>query len=372
MKFKVSSTALLNNIKHLQGVTAKSSTLPILDHLLIEVSKGTLLATANDLTLSATAAMVVESKDNGSIAIPAGRLVKILKALKGQHLTFVISKGFDVTITCDQGTYVIKGEDPKEYPKHKVIEKPSFLSFPASVLSKVIKQTLWAVGNDDLRPVMSGILFHISTDGIKFVSTDAHRLVVVSREDIKWTSEVSLIVPHDTADLLGKYLGSTSSNVLMAFNDMDVSFGFDNIHIVSRLIDGKYPKYEEVLPKNNPNKLTVDRHELLSVTRRLSIFANTVTHHIRLDMAKGGVFVRAENLDTGDRAKEELASSYKGEAQSIGFNIRFLSAALKCLPGGQVDINMSKPNKAAIITEVSPKDTEQKMLVLLMPVMLHD
>ncbi|HNE81955.1 MAG TPA: DNA polymerase III subunit beta, partial [Flavobacteriales bacterium] len=182
MKFIVSSSALLKQLQSLQGVLASSNTLPILDNFLFEIDGKQLTVTASDLETTITATMPVEAKDKGVVAIPARLLLDTLKAFPEQPLTFSVDgKHYGIEISSDQGTYKMTGHNGAEFPKSPVIEGGSSFSLPAGTLATAINKTIFATGNDDLRPVMSGIFFELAEDGIRFVATDAHKLVRYTR-----------------------------------------------------------------------------------------------------------------------------------------------------------------------------------------------
>lgn len=371
MKFTVSSLALLKHLHTLQGVASGSKTVPILDYFLFRVENGQLTVTASDLETTVTTTMPVEGKADGMLAIPARRLVKVLKVLPSQHLTLEADKGFRARIQCDQGNYVITGADPGQYPAPQVMEGAATFTIPASNLRKGIAKTLWAVGHDDLRPVMAGVFFELSEDATRFVATDAHRLVVHSCNSIRHSTAGSFIVPTKAAGVLLKYMALTSGDVTVSFNESKAAFAFDNVVVSCRVIDGKYPKYDAVIPKDPEHKLTVERIPFIGSVRRMEVFSNRITHQIRFVMSTGSVVMSAEDLDDESTATERLACGYEGEPLKIGFNSHFLLDVLKNLSGAQVVLQMGKPNQAVTIAETNDQG-EESTLSLVMPVLLND
>jgi DNA polymerase-3 subunit beta len=373
MKFIVSSTALLKQLQTLQGVLASSNTLPILDNFLFEIDSKQLTVTASDLETTITATMAVEAKDKGSVAIPARLLLDTLKAFPEQPLTFSVdAKHFGIEISSDQGKYKMTGFNGSEFPKSPVLESPTKFTLPAGTLATAINKTIFATGNDDLRPVMSGIFFELADDGIRFVATDAHKLVRYARTDIKSPKTASFIVPKKPLNLLKNSLAGTNSEVTVSFNENNASFTFDNIMLVCRLIDGKYPNYEAVIPKKNPNKLTIDRQSFLNSVRRVSIFSNKTTHQVRMSITGSQLAVSAEDLDFANEANEKLTCGYEGEDMTIGFNSRFLMEMLNNLTSEHVVMEMSAPNRAGILLPGEAGEHGEDVLMLVMPVMLNN
>lgn len=372
MKFIVPSTALLKQLQLLQGVLASSNTLPILDNFLFEIDGKQLTVTASDLETTITATMPVEAKDKGMVAIPARLLLDTLKAFPEQPLTFLVDgKHHGVEISSDQGKYKMTGFNGAEFPKSPVIEDATKLTLQAGTLATAINKSIFATGNDDLRPVMSGILFELTEDDVRFVATDAHKLVRYKRTDIKSPRATSFIVPKKPLNLLKNTLGGTNADVVVEFNENNAAFRFDNTVVVCRLIDGKYPNYEAVIPKVNPNKLSIDRATFLSSIRRVSIFANKTTHQVRLHINGSQLTVSAEDLDFANEANEKLTCAYDGEEITIGFNSRFLLDMLNNLDTEQVVLEMSAPNRAGILLPGEPGEHGEDILMLVMPVMLN-
>ena len=373
MKFIVSSTALLKQLQLLQGVLASSNTLPILDNFLFEIDGKQLTVTASDLETTITATMAVEAKDKGSVAIPARLLLDTLKAFSEQPLTFSIDgKHHGVEINSEQGKYKMTGFNGAEFPKSPVLEGAAALTLPAGTLAKAINKTIFATGNDDLRPVMSGIFFELTPEDVRFVATDAHKLVRYKRTDVQAPKSASFIVPKKPLNLLKNALASSNADLTVEFNENNAAFRFDNTVLVCRLIDGKYPNYEAVIPKSNPNKLTIDRGTFLSTVRRVSIFANKTTHQVRLHINGSQLAVSAEDLDFANEANEKLTCSYDGEEITIGFNSRFLMDMLSNIEAEHVILEMSAPNRAGILLPGEAGEAGEDILMLVMPVMLNN
>ena len=272
MKFIVSSSQLLKQLQVLGGVINSSNTLPILDNFLFELNQNELKISASDLETTMSTIIDVESESEGSAAISARLLLDTLKTFPNQPLTFKTEDNNTIEISSSYGKYDMAYFNGNEFPKAVSIESPSTTVIPGEVLATAISKTIFAAGNDDLRPVMSGVFFQFSTDSLTFVATDAHKLVKYSRTDVVANDTAEFIMPKKPLNLLKGILGGTESDVTIEYNDSNAKFTFDNVVLVCRLIDGKYPNYEAVIPKENPNKLTLDRNSFYNSVRRVSIF----------------------------------------------------------------------------------------------------
>lgn len=373
MKFIVSSTSLLKQLQAISGVLSSSNALPILDNFLFDIDKNQLKISASDLETTMSTVIAIESKDSGAIAVPAKLLLETLKTFADQPLTFnVDDQKFGIEIVSDYGKYKLTGHNGNEFPKLPSIEAASSLDLDASVVAAAITKTLFATGNDDLRPVMSGVFCQLGTDNITFVATDAHKLVRYRRTDAKAAAESSFIIPKKPLNLLKNTLASVSGNVKIEYNKTNAFFSFENTNLICRLIDGKYPNYEAVIPKENPNKLTVDRVSFLSSIKRVSIFSNKTTHQVRLKIAGSELSISAEDLDFANEASERLTCQYAGEDMEIGFNSKFLAEMLTNLNCENVNLEMSAPNRAGILLPAEKENAAEDVLMLVMPVMLNN
>jgi DNA polymerase-3 subunit beta len=371
MKFIVSSTYLLKQLQVLGGVINSSNTLPILDNFLFEINETKLTVSASDLETTMSAELKIESDDNGSVAIPARLLLDTLKTFPEQPLTFVIEENNTVEISSNHGKYALAYADSNEFPKSISLEDPSATKIAGHILATAINKTIFAAGNDDLRPVMSGVFFQFSTDGLTFVATDAHKLVKYARNDVKASQTAEFIMPKKPLNLLKGILAASEEEVTIEYNDSNAKFTFENTILICRLIDGKYPNYEAVIPKENPNKLNIQRTQFLSSVKRVSIFSNKTTHQIRLKIAGAELNISAEDIDYSNKAEERLTCDYQGDDLQIGFNSRFLTEMLNNLSSDDVQLEMSMPNRAGILTPIDGLDEGEHVMMLVMPVMLN-
>jgi len=372
MKFIVSSSYLLKQLQVLGSVINSSNTLPILDNFLFEIDKKALTVSASDLETTMSATLEIESTDKGSVAVPAKLVLDILRTFPEQPLTFTVEENSTIEISSNSGKYAIAYAPGIEFPDSVVLENPSSTLVPADVLATAINKTIFAAGNDDLRPVMSGVFFQFSSEGLIFVATDAHKLVKYARTDVKASQVADFIMPKKPLNILKGILGTTDLEVKIEYNDSNATFSFENYILTCRLIDGKYPNYEAVIPKENPNKLVIDRTQFLNSVRRVAIFSNKTTHQIRLKIAGAELNISAEDIDYSNKAEERLTCDYQGDDMQIGFNSRFLSEMLTNLQSDEIQLEMSMPNRAGILTPVDGLDEGETVTMLVMPVMLNN
>jgi len=373
MKFIISSTYLLKHLQSISGVLNSSNTLPILDNFLFELNGKILTVSASDLETTMTAALDVDKADkNGNVAVPAKILLDTLKTFSDIPLTFNIDdSNFGIEISAGEGNYKISGYNAAEFPKIPVMESAATIDISSSMLSKAINKTIFATGNDELRPVMSGVFCQLSPENLTFVATDAHKLVRYRRSDAKSDKVAAFILPKKPLIQLKNVLSGDETPVRIEYNQTNAYFAFGNISLICRLIDGKYPNYDAVIPTENPNKLSIERISFLNAIKRVSIFANQSTHQIRLKMSGRELTLSAEDLDFSNEAKERLTCQFVGEDMEIGFNSKFLLEMIMNLETDEICIEMSAPNRAGILFPVNNDNKAEEVLMLVMPVMLN-
>ena len=372
MKFIISSTYLLKQLQVLGGVINNSNTLPILDNFLFELNGSQLTVSASDLETTMSSTIDVESDNEGSVAIPAKLLLDTLKTFPEQPLTFIIEDNNTIEISSNHGKYALAYANGAEFPKSVELDNPSVTTLTGDILATAISKTIFAAGNDDLRPVMSGVFFQFTTESLTFVATDAHKLVKYTRRDVSANETAEFIMPKKPLNLLKGILLGTEDDVIIEYNDSNAKFILDNSVLICRLIDGKYPNYEAVIPKENPNKLSIARHQFLNSVKRVSIFSNKTTHQIRLKIAGAELNISAEDIDYSNKAEERLTCDYQGDDMQIGFNSRFLTEMLNNLNSDDVQLEMSLPNRAGILTPSDGLDEGEQVTMLVMPVMLNN
>ena len=372
MKFIISSTALLHGLQKISGVLSTSNTLPILEDFLFELSDDGLKITASDLETTISVELEADmSEDPGVVAIPAKMLLDIMKTFPELPVTISVDDKMAVELLAGDGKYKLIGHRSDEFPQVPELADTNALDLNASLLVNAFNKTLFATGNDELRPVMSGVLCEITEDFLTFVATDAHKLVRYRRADVHPGTNASLILPKKPLNHLRNIMPDDENvKVRLEYNDTNAVMIFEDITLICRLIDGKYPNYEAVIPTQNPFKLTADRKNLLNALRRVAIFGSKSTHQIRFKISGKELILTAEDIDFSSEAKERLTCSYDGDDIEIGFNSRFLQEMLNTLESENVNIEMSAPNRAGILTPEKAEGDPEDILMLIMPVML--
>jgi len=371
MNFIVSSATLLRHLQNISGVLNASNTLPILDNFLFSLKGNKLTVSATDLETTMTTSLDVQSEEDSTVAVPAKLVLDVLKSLPDQPCTFTVKgENHQIEIAYDNGKSKMSGYNGDEFPKLPEIENQSTIKISGEVVSNAINRTLFAAGNDDLRPAMSGVYCQFSGNEIIFVATDAHKLVRYKRTDVKSSDSSDFILPKKPLNMLKANL-TGDEEITLEYNQSNAVFTFNDLVLVCRLIDGKYPNYEAVIPKENPNVLTIDRMQLLNSIKRVSIFANKTTHQIKLKLAGSELSLSAEDTDFWNASNERLTCNYNGDDLEIGFNSRFIVEMLNNLDSDEVQLAMSEPSRAGILTPMTKTTENEDVLMLVMPVMLN-
>ena len=371
MKFVVSSSVLLKQLSAVNGVIANNPIVPILENFLFQIDQNQLTVTASDLQTVMITTLAIESTDTGAIAVPARLLLDTLRGLPDQPITFKIDGDtFGTEIITENGRYKLSGENPIDFPKVPQVAKSLSVQIPADVLGAAIANTIFAVSNDDLRPAMTGVYVQLSAEYTNFVATDGHRLIRYRRNDVKSEQESTMIIPRKALNLLKSTLPSDDTTVTADFSAANAFFSFNNIRMICRLIDERFPDYENAIPQNNPNVMTINRSEFLGSLKRISIYSNKTTHQIRLKLAKNDLVISAEDLDYSNEANEKLMCDYEGDEMEIGFNAKFMVEMLGNISSNMISLEMSQPNRAGLIIPSDKKENED-ILLLVMPVMLN-
>ena len=372
MKFIVSSSALLKQLSAISGVITSNPVVPILENFLFEINDGALKVTASDLQTSMITEMDVEARESGNIAVPARILMDTLKNLPEQPVTFSIDEEtYTIEISSDNGRYKLAGENATDFPRTPEVNDPYGVDIPADTLQNAITNTLFAVSNDELRPAMTGVYIQLRDTNATFVATDGHRLIRYRRVDVAADMDNNIIIPKKALNLLRTTLPSGATPVTVEFNASNAFFKFNNVKMICRLIDERFPDYENVIPVDNNNKMVINRLEFLSSMKRIAIYANKTTHQVRLKITGNELQISAEDLDFSNEAMERLSCDHDGEDIEIGFNARFLIEMLNNLDSTDVQLNLSKPNRAGLLIP-RDKDENEDILMLVMPVMLNN
>lgn len=377
MKFITNSLLLAKQVQSVNAVITNNNTVPIINCFLFHLEENTLTIRATDLETTLVTSLEVDtarSEGLTDIAVPSKLLIDILKNLDDVPLTFAAEDStFGIVITSGEGKYRLAGKNPETFPSMPEVKDASVIHIPSGVLANAISKTAFAASTDEMRQQMNGIYCDINTECTTFVATDAHKLVRYRRTDITTEEPVNFILPRKPVLMLRNMLGLRKEDgaVTVEYNNTNAFFTFDTFRVICRLVDGKYPNYEAAIPKENPNKLTIDRSSLLNTLKRVGLFANQSTHQVRLSIQERELAVNAEDLEFSNDASEKLPCEYAGEPMEIGFNAKFLAEMLANMESEQIMIEMSHPSRAGIMFPVSDDENNaENILMLVMPVML--
>ena len=372
MKFIVSSAALLKELNNINGVITTNPVVPILENFLFEIEDSNLTITASDLQTSMVTALEVEAKENGSIAVPAKILLDTLKNLPEQPVTFSIDEeSYAIEISSDNGRYKLAGENSTDFPKIPEVTDGISVDISTDALSSAITNSIFATSNDELRPAMTGVFIKLSSTNTTFVATDGHRLIRYRRVDVASDEDHDIIIPRKALNLLNSTFPAENTNVVIEFNKANAFFHFNNIKMICRLIDERFPDYENVIPAENDNHMSINRLEILNSLKRISIYANRTTNQVRLKITGSELQISAEDLDFSNEANERLSCEHDGEDIEIGFNAKFMMEMLNNLDSKDITLQLSEPNRAGLIVPKEKNDNED-ILMLVMPVMLSN
>lgn len=373
MKFIVSSSTLLSHLQAISRVISSKNTLAILDAFLFKLEGNVLSITASDLDTTMITSIEVDSSDgDGSFAATAKTLLDYLKEFSEQPLNFIISDS-NLTITSDSDNFKIAVIDGDEYPTLPELDGGQLTEFTiaADALESGINKTLFATADDELRPVMNGIYLDISEEGLTFAASDAHKLVRIIDSSVKNAPISSLILPKKPASMLKNVLPKENGNVQVAFDNKNASFTLSKYKLICRLVEGRYPNYNSVIPKDNPNKMIVDRAALLATLKRVAVCSNQASNLIKIQLEPNKASISAQDIDFSISASAVMNCQYAGDSLTIGFKSSFLIEILSNIESQEVILEFADSTRAGVILPFEKNET-QDLLMLLMPMMLND
>ena len=374
MRFDVSSTALLSRLQAVGKVIASKNTLPILDNFLFQLEGNVLTVTASDVeTRLVTSVEVMNARGSALFCVSAKMLLEPLKELPEQPLTFDVNDAnLEVFIHFQNGKYNFIGQKGDTYPQQKPLSEQAVeVVIDAQQLLNGISRSLFATADDELRPVMNGIYFDFHTDDLTFVASDGHKLVRLRNLSVKSEERASFILPKKPATLLKNLLAKEDGVVRLQFDDNNAYVHCVNFEMVCRLIEGRYPNYNSVIPKENPFQVTIDRLSLLNALKRVSVFSNQSSSLIKLHLKDNLLTVSAQDIDFSTSAEERISCAYEGDELSIGFKATYLIDILGNLSSTDVILQLADPSRAGLIFP-SENEENEDFLMLLMPMMLND
>ena len=377
MKFIVNSQVLYKQLQSISGVITTSNTVPIISCFHFHLETGELTVRATDLETTLVVKIEVETSSMeglSEVAVPSKLLLDILKSLDDVPLTFnVDNNNYSIEITSGEGKYRLAGMNADVYPAMPQMDDTVRVVISSSAMVSAINKTVFAASNDEMRQQMTGIFCQLTPDGATFVATDAHKLVRYKRDDVKSDESTDFIFPRKPITLLKKILEGLHEefDITLDYNRTNVSFTFGNFYAACRLVDGKYPNYEAAIPKENPNKLTIDRISFINTLRRVRLFANQSTSQVRLSISEHELVISAEDVEFANDAHEKIPCDYSGEKMDIGFNANFLLEMVTNLDTEHILIELSSPSRAGIIFPITGEESSnENILMLVMPVML--
>lgn len=374
MRFDVSSTALLSRLQSISKVIASKNSLPILDSFLFDLDGDKLTITASDAeTRLVTSVNVMNSKGAGLFAVSAKILLDPLKELPEQPLTFDINdENLEIFIHFQNGKYNFIGQKGDTYPQQKPLNDNAIaITVESQMLLNGISRSLFATADDELRPVMNGVYFDIRTDDLTFVASDGHKLVRLRNLSVKSPERASFILPKKPANLLKNLLGKETELVNIRFDDNNAYVNCSNFEMVCRLIEGRYPNYNSVIPQENPYKVTIDRVSFVNALKRVSVFSNPASSLIKLQLKESEMIVSAQDIDFSTSAEEKIVCQFDGNELNIGFKATYLIEILNNINSEEVILELADPSRAGLIVPAENEENEDQ-LMLLMPMMLND
>lgn len=375
MRFTVSSSALSSKLNMLAKVIGSKNSLPILDCFLFQVANGEMSITASDSDNVIKSTLALTDHDGeGEFCVPNRVILDALKELPEQPLHFDVDTAGEavaIKIVYQNGLYYFTGQSAEEYPRTQSMNDAcTTVSLPTEMLINNISRSLFATANDELRPVMNGIYFDLTADALAIVASDGHKLVRSKNFTIKSESPSAFNLPKKPASLLKNILSKDGDDAIIKFDDRSAEIQFTDGVMRCRLIDGRYPNYNSVIP-NNPNEVTVDRRGLQSALRRVLPFASESSQLIRFHIESGRFEVSSEDIDFSTSAKEQLSCEYNGSPISIGFKGSSLMEILSNLTSDNIIIQLADPSRAGIIVPAEQPENED-ILMLIMPMLLND
>ena len=374
MKFNVSSATLCNRLQTLSRVLASKNSIQILDCILFELQDGKLRLTASDSETTLVSTLDVDEADsNGMFAIKAATIINGLKEISDQPITLDVNpETHEIVIYYQNGRSSFVGQGGEEYPSYPSIsDSAQQLTIDANVLLNGISRAIFATAEDEIRPVMNGVFFDITPDSVTFVASDGHKLVRDRSFTTHCEQPASFILPRKPAKTLKDILAKENGDAIVKFDDRNARVELENYTLNCRLIEGRYPNYNSVIPQDNQFRVSVDRVTIIGALRRVLVFASTATSLVKLRVDQNDLTVSTQDIDFSTSAEEHVLCDYSGTAMSIGFKGPFLVDILNCMSSQEVVLELADPSRAGVIVPAEQEEQED-LLMLLMPMMLNE
>ncbi len=374
MRFTLSSTALSARLSALSRVINSKNALPILGDFVFEINDSVLYLTASDSENTMKTQMdLTESDGNGRFAIGNHDLLEAVKGFSEQPITFEVNQEQNIVkISYQNGLFSLPIENADEFPMAQpVSDLANTITIPNAILAENINRSVFATAQDELRPVMNGIYFDLTPDCLAVVASDGHKLVRNKIFTIKSEQPAAFILPKKPANLLRNLLGKDGGDVTIRFDERNAEVNYGDGIIQCRLIEGRYPNYNSVIPQSNPNELRADRLGLLAALRRVQPFANDSSNLIRFHVEGSTLQLDAEDYDFSKTATERMSCEYNGQPMSIGFKGSSFIEVLSNFDCPEVIIQLADPSRAGLVLP-SEQPENQDVLMLMMPMLIND
>ena len=374
MRFTVSSTALSSKLNALSRVINSKNSLPILADFVFDIQDNVLYLTASDSeNVMKTQLELTESDSNGRFAIGNHDLLEAVKGFSEQPITFDVDQQTNIAkISYQNGLFSLPVENADEFPmSQSVSDGATEIVMPNALLAENVNRSLFATAQDELRPVMNGVYFDLTPECLAIVASDGHKLVRTKVLTIRSEQPAAFILPKKPASLLKSLLGKDGGDVIIRFDERNAQISYGDGELTCRLIEGRYPNYNSVIPQNNPNQLTIDRLALLAALRRVQPFANDSSNLIRFHVEGGTLQLDAEDYDFSKTATERMSCEYSGQPMSIGFKGSSFIEILTNFDCQEVIIQLADPSRAGLVLP-SEQPENQDVLMLMMPMLIND
>lgn len=370
MKFVLLKSKLSSTLQAVLQVVPSKSTLPVLSNVLVEALDGKVKISATDLDVSISCTLECEVTKKGSVAIPARILFDIIKELPESEVT-IESTASRVEIKIPNGSYKIATVAADDFPKLPAVNRKKEIKIAGADLIRMITKTTFACSDDETRPALNGVLWQTKGDRMQMVATDGHRLAKLSIENRKLKGlHEDVIVPPKVLNLIPKFADANNEEVGIIFGESNLIFLLGETILTSRLIEGPYPNFEQVIPASSDKRMVVSKDDLHGAVRRVSVLSNALTHQVKFAIKDRTITLSTTNTDVGGEGKEVLECDYNGDPIELGYNATYISDVLNKIDASEVIFELSSPVAAGIV--YSPELSKDDYLCLVMPLRLAD
>jgi len=369
MKITLAQDRLVEGLQSLIGVVPNKSTFPILSNILLDAQDKKLSLSATDLEIAAVTQVEAKVQSPGAITVPARQFTEIVRQLPALPVELEVNEN-RVSIRCDRSRFNIVGLPKDDYPKMPELKKDKGFKLSGSLLSTIIKKTIFAVANDTSRPALCGVLFQMNCDSLKVVTTDGRRLALFETMISPVSHKSELLLSPKGLNIINRMIGGEDKEISVQFDESYSKFSFDGTTVFARHIEGTYPDYEKVIPNNNKKVLTVNVENFTAAVKRVAILSDTFTYQIKLSLKADSVDLSSQTVDIGE-ARETMAATYQGDDMDIGYNASYLLDILKNIDSEELNMYLNTPLSAGLVKPAKQPE-EYKLTYLIMPLRLPE